>query len=341
LTTMKAIVWTGPGRIEVRSLPQPVPKSDEVLLRVDHAGICGSDLHIRQGEHPRAKPPLVLGHEISGKVAQTVPGPGGWQEGQAVAVYPVIGCGECGLCRSGREYICSRLGLIGIDRHGGMAEFVSVPADKLHRLPDGLAPVLGALVEPMAVGVHVAARGGSVEGATVAVVGAGPIGLCVGIAATAKGAERVLISDISEFRLAAAKAFGFTAVHAGRQSLRDAVAEATAGRGATCVVEATGVPAAAEGLLNLSAIGGRIVVAGIFPRPIPVDLRDLSFRELKLIGTRHYTPGEFDEAIRIVASGRFPLENIAGDIYPLDRGVEAFDRAASGKDSVKVLLETQ
>jgi len=335
---MQAIVWTAVNEIEIREVPRPEPGPGEVLVRTSHAGICGSDLHIWHGEHPRAQPPLVLGHEFSGWVEQPPPGLG-WQEGQAVVAYPVIGCGECALCRSGREHICSRLGLIGIDRDGGMGEFVCVPSRLLHRLPEGIPLSLGAVIEPMAVGVHAVARCGQVKDATVAIVGAGPIGLCIGLAAIEKGATRVLISDVSDFRLRVAEAFGFTGVNVRTQSFREVVGNATGRQGAGCVFEATGVPAAAEGLLDLAGIGRRIVVAGVFPRPVPVNLRDLSFRELTLIGMRHYTPDDFDRAIRIVASGRFAVENLITGTYPLHRGVEAFHRSSIGMDSVKILVK--
>jgi len=338
---MKAIVWTAVNELKFQEMPRPAPQPGEAMVRVSHAGICGSDLHIWHGEHPRARPPLVLGHEFCGWVEEPAGEGSDFEKGEAVVVYPVIGCGDCELCHTGREYICGRLGLIGIDRDGGMAEYVSVPVEKLHRLPENLDPALGALVEPVAVGVHVLGRGGSVRDETVAIVGAGPIGLSVGLSAMNNGAARVLVSDVSAFRLQGAESLGFAAVNVRERSFEKAVLEATQGQGAACVFEATGIPDAAKNVEKLAAIGGRIVIVGIFPKPVPVDLRDISFRELVLIGTRHYTPREFDEAIRIAASGRFPLEALITDIYPLEKGIKAFDRTASGTDNIKVLVRVQ
>ena len=335
---MKALVWTGMNSLEIRDTAPPCPGDDEVVVRVSHAGICGSDVHIWRGEHPRAKPPLIMGHEFSGTVEE--PGRFGtdFPQGTPVVVYPVIGCGQCHLCRTERDYICGSLGLIGIDRNGGMAELVAVPARKLHRLPAGTDMVRAALVEPLAVGIHAIGRCNFEPGCTAAVVGAGPIGAAVGLAAKQAGAKQVLISDVSGFRLDVMRRLGFHAVNASHESLLEAVREATDGKGAEFVFEATGIPCAAHGVEQLAAIGGTLVIVGVFPEPVTLQLRDVCFRELAIIGIRHYTPQEFDRAVALVASGQLDVKPLITDTYPLDHGIGAFERAATGTDTEKVLI---
>ena len=336
--TMKGLVWTGPDRIEIRELPRPRPSPYEVLVKVSHVGICGTDLHIWRGQHPRATPPLVMGHEFSGVVAEPGQSVEGFTAGEGVVVYPVIGCGECSVCRTRGEYICGRLGLIGIDRDGGMAEYVAIPARKLHRLPPGADLAHAALIEPVAINLHTLSRCAFTSGATVAIIGAGPIGACIAIAAHAAGAGQVLVSDVSAFRLGVIRELGFRAVDAARDSLREAVLEATAGEGADFVFEATGIPRAARGVEQLAAIGGALVIVGIFPQPVPLDLRRIAFHELTLVGIRHYTPAEFDRAVADVASGRMDVAPLITDVYPLERAVEAFERSAAGADTQKLLI---
>ena len=334
---MKALVWTAVNQLEIQDIERPKATEDEVLLRVSHVGICGTDLHIWRGEHPRAKPPLVMGHEFSA-VVEDAGNSSHFKRGDGVSVYPVIGCGKCDLCNTGREFICGSLGLIGIDRNGGMGELVAVPERKLHRLPEGMDMAQAALIEPVAVGHHVMARCGFKAGITAAIVGAGPIGASVALVAKACSASHVLVSDVSDFRLGVVRELGFTAVNAKTESLLDAVNDVTNGRGAEFVFEATGIPAAAEGMQSLVAIGGTLTIVGVFSQPIPLDLRDILFREILVVGTRHYTPQEFDRAIALVASGRIDFSPLITDVYPLDRAVEAFERTGKGTDTEKVLI---
>jgi len=336
---MKAIVWMAVNRLEVREVPRPRPGPGEVLVRVSHVGICGTDLHIWRGEHPRAKPPLIMGHEFSGTVAELGPGVAGVAIGQPVVVYPVVGCGECEVCLEHGEHICPRLGIFGIDWDGAMAEYVKVPACRLHLLPAGADMVVASLIEPVAVGLHTLNRSAFRAGATATVIGAGPVGLCVALCARQAGAKQVLISDVSEYRLGVARQLGLVTVDARQpQALAEAVRAATEGAGAEFVFEATGIPKAAEGMEHLVRVAGVLVIVGVFPHPIPLDLRSVAFRELRLVGIRMYTQVEFDRAIELVTTRTLAVRPLISDVYPLARGVEAFERAAAGTDSVKVLI---
>ena len=336
---MKALLWTGVDTLEVKDIDRPTPGADEVLVRVSHVGVCGTDLHILHGEHPRAKAPLVLGHEFSGVIEQANPSAPEFARGDAVAVYPVIGCKRCPICQAYGEFLCKDLGLLGIDWNGGMAEFVKVPVDRLHKLPEGADLARAAVVEPLSVAVHTMKRSGIEPGATVAVIGAGPIGVCHALAAKHWGAKEVLVSDVSEFRLDVIRQIGCRPVHAVRESLHDAVMEATDGRGADYVFEATGILKAAEGLMELPRIRGMVVVVGAFPGLVPVNLHTVLFNELTVISSRTYTPEEFHEAMELIASGRIDVGPLITAVYPLDQGAEAFERFGAGADTEKVLIK--
>jgi len=335
---MQALVWTGKDQLEVQDVPEPSPQADEVLVRVSHVGICGTDLHIWHGMHPRATPPLIMGHEFSGVIEAVGPGVEGYSAGDAVAAYPVIECGSCDLCTAGDGHLCGSLGLIGIDQDGAMTLLVRVPVPKLHRVPEGTDLKLAALIEPAAVGVHSTGKSRVHEAKTVALIGAGPIGLAVAIVARARGAQEIFVGDVTDYRVGVARDLGFHGVNVAKESLLDAVLAATDGKGADVVFECTGIVPAAQGLTKLPRIGGQIVIVGIFSELCPVDLRDVSFKELDVVGVRHYYPEEFDEAIRLVAEGELNVEPLITDVYPIERGKEAFERLQAGQDAIKVLI---
>jgi len=338
---MQALVWTGKNQLEVQDIPEPRAEAGEVLVRVSYVGICGTDLHIWHGMHPRATPPLVMGHEFSGVIEALGPGVEGWAVGDAVAPYPVLECGHCDLCAAGDGHLCGSLGLIGIDQDGAMAPLVRVPARKLHRVPPGTDLKLAALIEPAAVGVHSTGKSRVHEAHSAVIIGAGPIGLSVAIAARARGAQEIFVADVTDYRVRVAEELGFHAVNVAQSSLLDAVLAATDGKGADVVFECTGIVAAAAGITKLPRIGGQIVQVGIFSEPCALDLRDVSFKELDLVGVRHYYPAEFDDAIRQVASGEFDVAPLISDVYPIARGRAAFERLQAGQDAIKVLLRPE
>ena len=222
-----------------------------------------------------------------------------------------------------------------------MAEYVAIPARRLHKLPPDIDMAQAALIEPLAVGVHTMNLCRMRKGATAVVIGAGPIGSCLALCAREAGAGRVIISDVSDYRLGVARELGLEAVNARERDLGEVVREATGGRGAEFVFEATGIPAAAEGMTGLVAIAGTLVIVGIFPHPLPVDLRDVAFRELTILGIRMYRPEEFDQAVEMVGSGRIDVSPLITDIFPLQRGIEAFERTAEGGDNMKILIRAE
>ena len=195
---MKSIIYKGAGEVVSEEKAVPAAGAGEVLIKVAYAGICGSDMFIYQGTHPRAQAPLVMGHEFSGVIEAGHPT---LAKGTPVTVYPLLSCGQCEPCKNGTPHVCNTLKLIGIDCDGGMAEYVKVPADKVVEIPAGLNLKLGAFIEPVAVGVHAVRRSGYKPGDTAVVYGAGPIGLCVAACLSYFGASRVLVIEANPYRL--------------------------------------------------------------------------------------------------------------------------------------------
>lgn len=327
MTAMAAFVWRGDD-VAVEEVARPAPDAGWTLVDVAFAGICGTDLHICAGEHPRAQAPLILGHEFVGTL----------DDGRPVAVEPLLNCGVCAPCRTGRTHVCERLRLIGIDVPGGVAEQVAVPVERLIPLPGNLSLRRAALVEPLAVAVHAVRRSGLRLGDAVMVAGAGPIGLAVAACARLAGAGTVFVSEPAEPRRRVAEEMGFTVLDGGDpgQDLR----ERTGGDGAAVVFDSAGHPAVAAAVARWTATSGRIVFVGIYGRPTPLDLQDVAFRELSAVGCRVYRRQDMETAVTLIADGRFHPEPLITSSVPLADAPLALEKMRSG-DELKVLIDAR
>jgi 2-desacetyl-2-hydroxyethyl bacteriochlorophyllide A dehydrogenase len=323
---MAAFVWHGDG-VAVDEVPRPEPDAGWALVDVAFAGICGTDLHICAGEHPRARAPLILGHEFVGTL----------DDGRPVAVEPLLNCGECPPCRTGRTHVCERLRLIGIDVPGGVAEQVAVPVERLIPLPGDVSLRRAALVEPLAVAVHAVRRSGLRLGDAVMVAGAGPIGLAVASCARLAGAGTVFVSEPAEPRRQVAAELGFTVLDTGDpgQDLRERT-----GDGAAVVFDSAGHPAVAAGVAGWTATSGRIVFVGIYGRPTALDLQDVAFRELSTVGCRVYTRHDMETAVTLIADGRFDPEPLITSSVSLADAPLALEKLQAG-DELKVLIDAR
>jgi (R,R)-butanediol dehydrogenase / meso-butanediol dehydrogenase / diacetyl reductase len=313
---VRALTWAGGTEVAVADVPEPAPGPGQVLVDVAYTGLCGTDLHICAGEHPRARPGVVLGHEIAGTVAADA---GVLTAGTAVVVDPLLSCGRCRTCRDGRPHTCEDLRLIGIDVPGGAAARVAVDADRV--IPVAMPPDLRllAFAEPLAVAVRAVRRSGLQLGQEVLVVGGGPIGAAVALCARDAGAARVVLAEPAPERRAFAASLGLE------------TADTAAGLAAEVVFDAAGHPAVAAPVVDAAVPGGTVVVVGVHGEPPPVDLRAGTFKELTVVGTRVYSRRDIRVATALVASGRFDpepfltrtatLDEAAGAIADLRRGV--------------------
>ena len=335
MSTMKAAVWTATDTIAVQDVPRPQVPEGWALVRIAYNGICGTDLSIVHGKHPRAQAPLILGHEMSGWVETA--GASGPAQGALVTVEPLISCGECKACRGGHPHVCRRLGLYGIDAPGGMAQYVALPLDVLHEVPAGVDPRTAALAEPLAVAVHAVSLSGMQRGDTVAVFGAGPIGVLTALVARHEGAGTVVITEPSPWRRQVAASLGFTVVPEG-STMTQTLAELTDGEGADTTFDSAAHPSVAAELTAATRVLGRIVVVGVYKQPTPLDLQAVCFKEQALVGVRVYTSADVTRAIELIAADALGLDLFPTKAFDLADVGAAVDAATSGQDCLKVLV---
>jgi len=335
MSSMKAAVWTATDEVEVTEVPTPEVPAGWALVKVAYNGICGTDLAILHGKHPRAQAPLIMGHEVSGWVERA--GATGPAAGTLVTARPLISCGECKACRDGLAHVCRRLGLYGIDAPGGMAQYVALPPEVLHAVPDGVDPRTATLAEPLAVAVHAVSLSGMEPGDTVAVYGAGPIGILTALVARHEGAGTVVITEPSPWRREVAASLGFWVVPEG-STMAATLASRNDGEGADTTFDSAAHPAVAAELAATTRVRGRIVVVGVYKQPTPLDLRAVCFKEQTIIGVRVYTSADVTRAIELIATDALGLDRFPTKAFDLTDVAAAFDAATSGQDCLKVLL---
>ncbi|MBO8137323.1 MAG: alcohol dehydrogenase catalytic domain-containing protein [Desulfotomaculum sp.] len=334
---MIAAVYQGVQQIDIKVVDKPQLHPGKVLIKVSYAGICGSDMGIYFGKHPRAKAPLIMGHEITGEIVETsLPEGAKIKVGDRVTVNPLISCGQCLPCQTGNAHVCRNLGLVGIDTDGGFAEFVAVDADKVVKIPEHLPLDTACLVEPLAVSVHAVRKSAYKTGDTVVILGGGPIGLLTAITARYAGASQVVICEVSQSRKALASSLGFTVVDANDKP-EEEILNLTNGNGADVVFEAAGVPDTAALATQIVKITGQVVVVGVFKRPALVDLQVVNFRELSLIGTRVYTPQDYQVAVNMLVKDK-SISRVISHRLPLEQVQKGFDLMLKSEDSMKILL---
>ena len=335
MTTMRAAVWTGTDEVEVDEVELPEVPDGWALVKVAYNGICGTDLSILHGKHPRAQAPLITGHEMSGWVERA--GATGPREGALVIVEPLITCGECKACRDGHSHVCRRLGLYGIDAPGGMAQYVALPPDVLHEVPPGVDPRTAALAEPLAVAVHAVDLSGMAPGDTVAVYGAGPIGVLTALVARHAGAGTVVITEPSAWRRQVAADLGFVVVPEG-STMAEVLAPLTDGEGADTTFDSAAHPSVAAELASTTRVLGRIVIVGVYKQPTALDLQAICFKEQSMVGVRVYTSDDVARAIELIASDALGLAGFPTKAFDIADVEAAFDAATSGQDCLKVLV---
>jgi len=340
---MKAAVFRAPGDVRIEPVPDPgSPGPGELLIRVSKAALCGTDSAEWAHGPMLARPPVVLGHEFTGEVIATGPGVTGFQTGARVVSGAGISCGTCAWCAAGRTNLCASYQTLGLHRDGGLAEFVRSPAAICRAVPDALDDTGAAMAQPLAVALHAARRGKVGPGRSCVVIGAGGIGSFVIAAAAALGADPLVAVDIDDGRLATAAVLGATAtVHSARPDALEAVREAVGGDGAQVVIEASGAAASPAAALSLVRRGGDVVLVGLQPAPLPVDLFSLSVREIDVHGTLAHVCGEdLGQAVAVLA-GTGLAKAVLGDVIALGDLVESglrplAERKAHGKIVVDV-----
>ena len=336
---MKGAYYEGNKRFSVGESKIVPPGPGEVRMKVAYAGVCGTDLHIYLGHmDQRVKMPQVVGHEASCEIVDVGEGVTDFKVGDHVVLRPTDACGKCPTCERGDINVCPSINFIGITSPGAFQGSWTVPAHLLHKLPASINMVHAALIEPLAVACHDVRFGEVTDKDYCVVIGAGPIGVLEALVCREKGA-RVVMSEVNPARVKLVAEMGFEVVNPAETDLVKYVMDATGGDGADVVFEVTGSQAGAEMMTKLPRTHGRIVVVAIFSEPKMVDLRTILWREYTVVGARNYVKQDYEEAIRLVASGNLPLDKIVSDVRPIDRVQETFEEIASGSANfMKVLF---
>lgn len=322
---MKVLVYVEAKKVEVREVEKPILEEGYARIKVKYCGVCGSDIGIFLGTHPRAKAPLILGHEFIGYIDEINGGDGRLKVGDRVAGWPNIPCEKCYFCKVGSTHVCKNLKILGIDLDGGMAEYVVCKIDKIYKIDEALSDKAASIVEPLAVAVRSMHQSGFNALNTAAVIGAGAIGIMTAVMLKYAGASRIIISDINAGKLQLCKKFGFEIVNVNEEKLSDYVMRTTNGVGTDFVFECSGTDEAALEMSKVCRIGGLICQTGVHKVLHQVDLRDINFKEQTLIGSRGHTKEEFAQAIAFAKNIQEDLEKAVTHIIPLKEADTVFD----------------
>jgi len=342
---MKALMLTAYNEFEFADVPRPELGPDEVLVRVKACGICGSDVHGYDGTSGRRIPPIIMGHEASGEIAEVGAEVTSWRPGERVTFDSTVYCGECGYCCDGQVNLCTSRRVLGVScgdyrQHGAFAEYVKVPARILFPLPDHLTYEQAAFAEPLSIALHAVARVQPKPGDTALVIGAGVIGLLVLQVLKMKGCGRVLVSDLNEARLAIAKATGADEVFV--PTACDVVGEVllrTGGEGCDLTMECVGFGAAVQTAIDAVRKGGKVGLVGNLAATCDLPLQKVVTREISLHGSCA-SSGEYQSAVDALAGGLIKIAPLLSAVAPLEEGAGWFDRLHAGREPlIKVILQ--
>lgn len=326
---MRALVYTAPRQVRIEERPRVVAAGGEVEIAISTAGICGSDISGFLGHSRRRVPPMVLGHELVGRLA----------DGRRVVANPLISCGRCTACLSGAQNLCSIWRLLGMDRTSGCyAEFVSVPESQVYAIPDELTDARAVIAEPLANIVHLFRIAAPLPFFRLGIVGGGTMGSLALLTALRLGVREVLVQDVSDVRLSVARRIGATlAVNVssedGRQEARRFVEN-----GLDMVLDASGSGAARESAFDLCRPGGLVVLLGMSQERSEIDFVSSIRKEHRVIMSFAYTPVDFERSLALLKTGEIDLSPWTVEM-PLEEGQQAFDRMTSSPgDTLKMLL---
>ncbi len=336
---MRVLNYPEFDRLEVRDLDATPPRPDEVSVKVAACGLCGSELETFKNHSPRRQPPLVMGHEFCGVIAELGAEVRGWKKGARVVSNSLVPCGRCVRCERGDTHLCAQRQIFGMHRPGAFAEFVNVPARCLIPWPENLPAEAAALAEPLANGIHVVNLTRHLPAATALVLGAGPIGLFCQQALQVLRGSRVYVADLSPERLAIAKKLGAAGVINPReQDAAKVLLAATGGEGADLVVDAVGASATKKTSLEALRPGGATVWIGLHENTVTLDSYNITLPEKQVLGTYAAKIEELSHALELMASGKVDALTWV-QRFPLEDGVTAFNRmlAAKGADIKAVI----
>jgi (R,R)-butanediol dehydrogenase / meso-butanediol dehydrogenase / diacetyl reductase len=338
---MRAAVFHAAGRpLAIERVSDPSPAPDQVVIEVERAGVCGSDLHVTQ--FPGVMPPgLILGHEFAGRIAAVGRAVrGGWKAGDRVTALPLNACGGCEACDEGLPALCPANVFMGnsLATPGAYAQYVAARGPMLQRLPDGVDFDLGAMVEPLSVAHHVVDMAELATGASVLVIGAGPIGAAVSLFARHAGARHVGVSERSSERRTLALEVGATLAIDPQAEDVAAAFERHAGRRPQVVFECVGLPGLLDEAVRLVGLRGRVVVAGVVFQPDPITPLTALAKEISIRFSQCYTERDFAAVMEAVDRGELQPQPLHTSTVSFEALPDAFEALRSAPHQCKVLI---
>ena len=341
---MRQAIMVAPGVIEYKDVPIPSElKPNEILLKIQRIGVCGSDIHVFHGEHPATPYPVVQGHEYSAKIEAVGDAVINARPGMKATARPQLVCGTCGPCLKGQYNACQHLKVQGFQAPGVAQEFFVVSEDRLIVLPDSVTFEQGALVEPAAVGAHSTNRTTGIQGKNVIVSGAGTIGNLVAQFAKARGAKKVLITDISDYRLKIAKECGIEAtLNVQEIPFEEGAIEHFGKEGFQVGFEAAGVQTSLDVLMAHVEKGGDVVILGVYAENPTINMYYLGEHELNVFGSMMYKHEDYEEAVKMIAEDRIILGPLITKHFPLEKFQQAYEYIEEmGDRTMKVMIDIE
>ena len=339
--TMLQQVMTAPGEIRFDRVPVPQAGPGQVLVRIKRIGICGSDIHVYHGKHPYTKYPVTQGHEVSGRIAALGEGVEGLKVGQKVTIEPQVVCGKCHPCTHGKYNLCEELKVMGFQTTGTASEYFAVDQSKVDLLPDGMDYNEGAMIEPLAVTVHAAKRPGDVKGLNICVLGCGPIGILLIQSLKALGAEKVLATDVSDYRLELARKCGAdVVVNTKSAGFGKAMVDAFGPDKADIIYDCAGNDITMDQAIQNARKGSVIILVAVYAGLAHCDLAKLNDSELDLNTTMMYRHEDYVDAIRLVGEGKIQLKPLMSKHFAFQDYLAAYEYIDNNRETtMKVIVD--
>ncbi|MGJ3237593.1 MAG: galactitol-1-phosphate 5-dehydrogenase [Anaerolineae bacterium] len=341
---MKALMLEAIKQFAYQDVPTPDIRADEVLIQVKATGICGSDIHGMDGSSGRRIPPIIMGHESAGMIAEVGEAVTGWQVGDRVTFDSTIYCGDCHFCRKGAINLCDQRRVVGVScddyrQHGAFAEYLAVPARILHRLPDKLSFVEAAFVEPVSIAVHAVERTPRALNDVVLVVGTGMIGLLLIQVLRQAGYGTIIGVDLNDQRLTLARELGadFTLNASDADAVHETIMAHTDGRGVDTAFEVVGITPTLKMAVNNLRKGGILTLVGNIAAHAELPIQSVVTREITLYGSCG-SQGDYPVSLDLLAEGKIQVEPLITAVVPLSEGAHWFERLYHEADLLKVIL---
>lgn len=336
-------IMTGPGNIEFAEVKTPVPGAGQILIKIMKIGICGSDIHVYHGKHPFTKYPVTQGHEVSGEIVSVGPGVAGLKPKQKVTVEPQVVCQKCWPCRHGKYNLCENLKVMGFQTTGMASGYFVADASKVTLLPETMTYDEGAMIEPLAVAVHAVKQAGDVTGANIIVLGAGPIGNLVAQTARGLGAARVLITDISDWRLKKAQECGIDlGVNTAKEDLGKTIKTLFGPDKADIIFDCAGNNTSMGQAIQYARKGSTIILVAVFSDMASVDLAVANDHELDIKSSMMYRHDDYEDAIRLASEQKVLLSPLISEHFKFKEYLKAYEYIDAHRETtMKVIINVQ